>query len=86
MSGRMRNGDASAGNHPVTNISAEGAMVTTGRATGVRSGTVPCLSAGLMRRRYETPRTRVAGRAEAHLLRAYYYSELLEMVRRSAAH
>jgi len=78
MAGRMYNGDASAGNHPVTDISTEaGNGGYWGRYwTAIRNCTVfinriddAVVTNGSDRKRWK---------AEAHLLRAYYYSELLK--------
>ena len=81
MSGRMYNGDASASNHPITNISDEAGNGNYWSRywTGIRKcsyflsriDNVPenPTSSGESHARW---------RAEAHLLRAYYYSELLK--------
>lgn len=81
MSGRMYNGDASASNHPITNISDEAGNGNYWDRywTGIRKcsyflsriDNVPGnpTSSGESHARW---------RAEAHLLRAYYYSELLK--------
>ncbi|CAG5069973.1 hypothetical protein DYBT9623_02713 [Dyadobacter sp. CECT 9623] len=78
MSGRMYNGDASAGNHPITNISTEaGNGEYWGRYwTSIRNCTefISRIDEATVR----VPSDRARWKAEAHLLRAYYYSELLK--------
>lgn len=78
MAGRMYNGDASAGNHPITNISAEG-----GNGDYWARYWDAIRNCTLFISRIETatvkdPAERARWKAEAHLLRAYYYSELLK--------
>lgn len=81
MSGRMYNGDASASNHPITNISADAGNGDYWNRywSGIRKCSyflsriddvpVTTASAGESHSRWK---------AEARLLRAYYYSELLK--------
>lgn len=78
MAGRMYNGDASAANHPITNISAEANNGNYWPAywTAIRNSTVFINRIGTAAVSSEERRNRL--KAEAHLLRAYYYSELLK--------
>ncbi|WP_439556610.1 RagB/SusD family nutrient uptake outer membrane protein [Dyadobacter sp.] len=78
MSGRMYNGDASAGSHPVTNISAEGGNGDYWARywTAIRNCTV--FISRIDKATVRVPTDRARWKAEAHLLRAYYYSELLK--------
>lgn len=81
MSGRMYNGDASASNHPITNISDEAGNGNYWDRywAGIRKCSyflqridkVPITSTG-------PGESHNRWKAEAHLLRAYYYSELLK--------
>lgn len=78
MSGRMYNGDASAGNHPVTNISSDaGNGDYWGRYwAAIRNCTI--FISHIDAATVKSPAERNRWKAEAHLLRAYYYSELLK--------
>lgn len=78
MSGRMYNGDASAGSHPVVNISADaGNGDYWGRYwAGIRNCTIFITRVDEAQVTNETDRKR--WKAEAYVLRAYYYSELLK--------
>ncbi|GAB3280650.1 RagB/SusD family nutrient uptake outer membrane protein [Larkinella harenae] len=78
MAGRMYNGDASPGNHPITNISAEGGN---GDYWARYWSAIRNCTLFLSRIDQATVRNaadRARWKAEAHLLRAYYYSELLK--------
>lgn len=78
MSGRMYNGDASAGNHPVTNRDFEdGKYDYWGRYWNAISNCSVFLSR-IDSATVSNPDDRKRWKAEAHLLRAYYYSELLK--------
>lgn len=81
MAGRMYNGDASASSHPITNISTEGGNGNYWDAywSSIRKCSY------FISRIDEVPESGLLGdesharwKAEAHLLRAYYYSELLK--------
>ncbi|TLV00719.1 RagB/SusD family nutrient uptake outer membrane protein [Dyadobacter luticola] len=78
MSGRMYNGDASAGSHPITNISADGGNGDYWARywSAIRNCTlfINRIDAATVK----NPADRNRWKAEAHLLRAYYYSELLK--------
>lgn len=81
MSGRMYNGDASASNHPITNISDEAGNGN--YWSRYWSGIRKC--SYFLSRIDNVPENPTSSgesharwRAEAHLLRAYYYSELLK--------
>ena len=78
MSGRMYNGDASAGNHPITNISTDAGNGDYWARywNAIRNSTLFISHIDKATVRSETDRKRWS--AEAHLLRAYYYSELLK--------
>lgn len=78
MAGRMYNGDASAGNHPITNISADANNGNYWAAywTAIRNCTIFINRIGEATVTDEGKRNRM--KAEAHLLRAYYYHELLK--------
>ncbi|WP_423128738.1 RagB/SusD family nutrient uptake outer membrane protein [Gaoshiqia sp. Z1-71] len=78
MAGRMYNGDASAGSHPITNISADAGNGDYWARywSAIRNCT---LFIGRINNATVTnPADRKRWKAEAHLLRAYYYSELLK--------
>ncbi|MBN9385512.1 MAG: RagB/SusD family nutrient uptake outer membrane protein [Chitinophagaceae bacterium] len=78
MSGRMYNGDASAGNHPITNISAdEGNGDYWARYWNAIYNCSFFLSR-IDKAAVSSESTRKRWTAEAHVLRAYYYSELLK--------
>ena len=78
MSGRMYNGDASAASHPITNISADAGNGDYWARywNSIRNCTVflSNIDAAIVK----NPTDRNRWKAEAHLLRAYYYSELLK--------
>ncbi|NIJ51483.1 RagB/SusD family nutrient uptake outer membrane protein [Dyadobacter arcticus] len=78
MSGRMYNGDASAGSHPVTNISADAGNGDYWARywSSVRNCTM--FINQIDKATVKNPADRSRWKAEAHLLRAYYYSELLK--------
>lgn len=78
MSGRLYNGDASAGNHPITNVSAEGGNGDYWARywSAIRNCTLFISRIGNATVR--NPADRARWKAEAHLLRAYYYAELLK--------
>ncbi|QRR02158.1 RagB/SusD family nutrient uptake outer membrane protein [Dyadobacter sandarakinus] len=78
MSGRMYNGDASAGNHPVTNISADAGNGNYWASywSAIRNCTI--FLSRIDKATVKNPADRARWKAEAHLLRAYYYSELLK--------
>ncbi|MBX3256778.1 MAG: RagB/SusD family nutrient uptake outer membrane protein [Chitinophagaceae bacterium] len=78
MAGRMYNGDASAGNHPITNISADANNGNYWAAywAAIRNCTIFITRIDAATVTDEGRRKRM--KAEAHLLRAYYYSELLK--------
>ncbi|SEJ31547.1 Starch-binding associating with outer membrane [Dyadobacter sp. SG02] len=78
MSGRMYNGDASAGNHPITNISSEGGNGDYWARywSAIRNCTL--FISRIDKATVRNPADRARWKAEAHLLRAYYYSELLK--------
>ncbi len=78
MSGRMYNGDASASSHPIVNISSDaGNGDYWGRYwAGIRNCTIFLTRVDEAQVTNETDRKR--WKAEAYVLRAYYYSELLK--------
>lgn len=78
MAGRMYNGDASAGSHPITNISADAGNGDYWPRywTAIRNCSYFISRIDKATVKSETDRKR--WKAEAHLLRAYYYSELLK--------
>lgn len=78
MSGRMYNGDASASSHPITNISADAGNGDYWARywSAIRNCSVFIDRIDKATVSDETNRKR--WKAEAHLLRAYYYSELLK--------
>ncbi len=78
MSGRMYNGDASASNHPIVNISADAGNgdYWSRYWASIRNCTLFLSRIDDATVNTETDRGR--WKAEAHLLRAYYYSELLK--------
>lgn len=78
MSGRLYNGDASAGNHPITNISTEaGNGEYWSRYWNAIRNTALFISR-IDEAAVDNPADRSRWKAEAHLLRAFYYSELLK--------
>ncbi len=78
MAGRMYNGDASAGNHPVLNISADAGNgdYWSRYWNSIRNCTM--FISRIDDAAVTNPADRNRWKAEAHLLRAYYYSELLK--------
>lgn len=78
MSGRMYNGDASAGSHPITNISGDGGNGNywANYWSAIRNCTI--FISYIDEATVKNPAERNRWKAEAHLLRAYYYSELLK--------
>src|SRR5690606_18213450 len=75
MSGRLYNGDASAGNHPITNISSEaGNGEYWPRYWNAIRNTALFISR-IDEAAVDNPADRSRWKAEAHLLRAFYYSE-----------
>lgn len=78
MAGRMYNGNASAGNHPVTNISADAGNGNYWARywNAIRNCTY--FISRIDGATVKDPADRKRWKAEAHLLRAYYYSELLK--------
>lgn len=78
MSGRMYNGDASPANHPIVNISADAGNGDYWARywSAIRNTTVFINRIDDATVNNESDRKR--WKAEAHLLRAYYYSELLK--------
>lgn len=78
MAGRMYNGDASAANHPITNISADGGNGDYWARywSSIRNCTV--FISYIDKATVKNDIDRKRWKAEAHLLRAYYYSELLK--------
>ncbi|WP_291203948.1 RagB/SusD family nutrient uptake outer membrane protein [Dyadobacter sp.] len=78
MSGRMYNGDASAGNHPITNISSDAGNGDYWARywSAIRNCTL--FISRIDKATVRNPADRARWKAEAHLLRAYYYSELLK--------
>ena len=78
MSGRMYSGDASSSNHPITNISTDGnnGDYWPRYWNSIRNCTLFLSRIDKAAVTSDTDRKRWT--AEAHLLRAYYYSELLK--------
>ena len=78
MAGRMYNGDASAGSHPITNISTDAGNGDYWARywSAIRNCTIFITRINEATVKSEADRSR--WKAEAHLLRAYYYSELLK--------
>ena len=78
MAGRMYNGDASANNHPVTNISADSGNGNYYARywNAIRNCSV--FISRIDKATVSSEADRKRWKAEAHLLRAYYYSELLK--------
>ncbi len=78
MSGRMYNGDASAGSHPIVNISSDmgNGNYWARYWSAIRNCSIFLERIGTAKVSSESDRKR--WEAEAHLLRAYYYSELLK--------
>lgn len=78
MAGRMYNGDASAGNHPITNISTDGnnGNYWASYWSAIRNCTI--FISRIDNATVSNEGDRKRWKAEAHLLRAYYYAELLK--------
>jgi hypothetical protein len=78
MSGRMYNGNASASNHPITNVSGDSGNGNYWASywSAIRNCTIFISRIDNATVGNESDRKR--WKAEAHLLRAYYYSELLK--------
>ena len=78
MAGRMYNGDASANNHPITNISADAGNGNYYARywNAIRNCSV--FISRIDKATVSSEADRKRWKAEAHLLRAYYYSELLK--------
>ncbi|MET3115186.1 hypothetical protein AAKU52_002932 [Pedobacter sp. CG_S7] len=78
MAGRMYSGNASAGNHPITNVSADSGNGDYWARywSAIRNCTV--FISRIDQATVTLPANRNRWKAEAHLLRAYYYSELLK--------
>lgn len=78
MAGRVYNGDASAGNHPVVNISADAGNGDYWARywNAIRNCSV--FISRIDSANVTNPADRNRWKAEAHLLRAYYYAELLK--------
>lgn len=78
ISGRLYNGDASAANHPITNVSGEGGNGNYWDRywAGIRNCTI--FISQIDEATVSSESNRKRWKAEAHLLRAYYYHELLK--------
>jgi len=78
MAGRMYNGNASADNHPVVNVSTEAGNGNYWARywSAIRNCTIFIQRIDAVT--VSTPADKSRWKAEAHLLRAYYYSELLK--------
>lgn len=78
MAGRMYNGDASAGNHPIVNISADAGNGDYWARywSAIRNCTI--FISRIDEATVNSTEDKNRWKAEAHLLRAYYYSELLK--------
>lgn len=78
ISGRLYNGDASAANHPIAQVSEEGGNGNYWERywAGIRNCTV--FIANIDQAAVSSESNRRRWKAEAHLLRAYYYHELLK--------
>lgn len=78
MAGRMYNGDASAGSHPITNISADAGNGSYWARywSAIRNCTI--FISRIDKATVTSPTDRKRWKAEAHLLRAFYYAELLK--------
>jgi hypothetical protein len=77
MAGRMYNGDASAGNHPVVNISADAGNGDYWARYWNSIRNCALFISRIDSANVTNPADRKRWKAEAHLLRAYYYAELL---------
>lgn len=78
MAGRMYNGDASAGNHPITNISSEAGNGDYWARYWNAIGNCNIFISRIDSATVNNESDRQRWKAEAHLLRAYYYAELLK--------
>ena len=78
MAGRLYNGDASAGNHPITNISTEGGNGEYWARYWNSIRNTALFISRIDEAAVDNPADRNRWKAEAHLLRAFYYSELLK--------
>lgn len=78
MAGRLYNGDASAANHPITNISTEGGNGDYWARYWSAIRNTSLFISRIDDAAVDNPADRQRWRAEAHLLRAFYYSELLK--------
>lgn len=78
MAGRMYNGDASAGNHPVVNISADAGNGDYWARYWSAIRNCAIFISRIDGATVNNASDRNRWKAEAHLLRAYYYSELLK--------
>ena len=78
MAGRMYNGGASASNHPITNISADGGNGNYWARYWIAIRNATIFITRIDGATVKNPADRKRWKAEAHLLRAYYYSELLK--------
>lgn len=78
MAGRMYNGGASASNHPITNISADGGNGNYWARYWIAIRNATIFITRIESATVKNPADRKRWKAEAHLLRAYYYSELLK--------
>ncbi len=78
MSGRLYNGDASSANHPIVNVHEDGGNGNYWNRywSGIRNCAVMIKNIDAAQVNSESDRKR--WKAEAHLLRAYYYHELLK--------
>lgn len=78
MAGRMYNGDASAANHPILNISVEGGNGDYWARYWSAIRNCSIFISRIDQAQVNDPGDRSRWKAEAHLLRAFYYSELLK--------
>ena len=78
MSGRFYNGDASAGNHPLTNVNSEGGNGDYWARYWSAIRNCSYFISRIDKAAVKNPADAKRWKAEAHLLRAYYYSELLK--------
>lgn len=78
IAGRLYNGDASAGNHPITNISTEGGNGEYWARYWNAIRNTSLFISRIDQAVVDNPAERSRWKAEAHLLRAFYYSELLK--------
>lgn len=78
MAGRMYNGDASAGNHPILDISTDGGNGDYWARYWNAIRNCALFISRIDQATVNSEAERNRWKAEAHLLRAYYYSELLK--------